>query len=221
MTRTIAQISISLDGYGAGPDFGHEHPLGVGGEALHTWAFGSEDPVDLAERDAILEGHGAFVMGRNMFTPHRGDDWPADWRGWWGDEPPYRAPVFVLTHHPPAEPLTVGETTFHFVDDGIEAALERAKEAAGDKTVQISGGATTIRQYLDAGLVDELRLHIAPVLLGDGVRLFDGMQHRPELDQLGSSVTAGATHLRLRPRSSCRTPQIGDGRPEAGGRSSR
>jgi dihydrofolate reductase len=167
-------ISISVDGYAAGPNQTEEHPFGDGleDEQLHRWM------VEEAEQHAaVLDGivtAGAFVMGRNMFGPVRGD-WDRDWRGWWGENPPYHGPVFVLTHYP-REPLEMqGGTTYTFVTDGIESALAQARAAAGDADVSIAGGAATVNQYLAAGLLDELRLHVAPMVLGAGERLFDGV----------------------------------------------
>ena len=171
MTRVTADQAISLDGFTAGPNQTREEPLGEGGEELHTWMFeAAEDHA--AERAAILEAS-AFVMGRNMFAGP--GEWDAAWRGWWGEEPPYHAPVFVLTHQERDDVPMDGGTTFHFVNSGIEEALGRARAAAGDGSISIAGGAHTLRQYLAAGLVDELRLHVAPVLLGAGERLFDGL----------------------------------------------
>jgi dihydrofolate reductase len=174
MSRVTAEISISLDGFAAGPNQSQEHPLGEGGQRLHQWAFkteswrsqhglkgGDKGPDDDVARE-YGQGVGAYIMGRNMFGPGRGER-DESWRGWWGEDPPDRAPVFVLTHHP-CEPLPMeGGTTFHFVSDGIEAALEQARAAAGDEDVQIAGGASAVRQYLVAGLLDELQLHIAPM----------------------------------------------------------
>jgi dihydrofolate reductase len=181
----VHNFSVSLDGYGAGPHQDLEHPLGVGGNPLHEWAFatrtfhrmqgldgGSTDLDDefAARGDA---GIGATIMGRNTFGPIRGP-WRDDaWTGWWGDEPPYHHQVFVLTHHPRASFTMEGGTTFHFVTDGIEAARERALDAAGGADVRIVGGVDTVQQYLRARLVDELHLAIVPVMLGGGERLFD------------------------------------------------
>jgi len=180
-------LSMSLDGYVAGPDQSLENPLGVGGMALHEWAFatrtfhemqgkeGGSTGLDDEHAGSWSRGTGAVIMGRNMFGPVRGE-WPdSSWKGWWGDEPPYHTPVFVLTHHP-REPLEMeGGTTFYFVTDGIEAALERARAAAGDRDISIGGGAATARQYLAAGLVDRMTLNVAPVLLGAGEKLLDGL----------------------------------------------
>jgi dihydrofolate reductase len=178
-------ISISLDGYAAGPAQGVDNPLGIGGESLHEWMFatrygrrmigeeGGEEGVDQGFLVAGDENVGATVMGRNMFGPVRGPWGDEDWTGWWGDEPPYHHDVFVLTHHPrPPVPMR-GGTTFHFVTDGVEAALARAFEAAGGRDVRLGGGAATIRQCLDAGLVDEMHVAVVPVLLGGGERLLD------------------------------------------------
>jgi dihydrofolate reductase len=187
MAKLKFQMSMSLDGYVAGPNQSLDQPLGEGGMALHEWAFatrsfrethggeGGETGVDDDQARAWNQDVGAYVMGRNMFGPVRGE-WPDDsWRGWWGDDPPYHAPVFVLTHHA-RQPLEMeGGTTFRFVTDGIESALAQAREAAGDGDVSIGGGASTVQQYLRAGLVEEMRLHVVPVLLGRGERLFDGV----------------------------------------------
>ncbi|MBA4014121.1 MAG: deaminase [Phenylobacterium sp.] len=207
----VGAFSISLDGFGAGPDQSLEHPLGRGGEQLHQWAFatrffhamhgqdGGSDGVDQAYAQRAMSGFGAFILGRNMFGPVRGP-WRPDeaWQGWWGDDPPYHAPTFVLTNHP-REPIQMqGGTTFHFVTDGIEAALDRAKAAAGDLDVKIGGGVATVRQYLRAGAIDEVHLALAPVLLGQGESLLTGL----DLPALGFRVTEhvageGATHVVL------------------------
>ena len=172
---TTCHMSISLDGYVAGPDQSLEQPLGRGGRDVHRWHL--DEPLNDADRrarDLLLRPRGAYVMGRNMFGPIRGE-WEGDWQGWWGDEPPYHAPVFVLTHfdHDPIE--LAGGTTFHFVTEGFDAAFARATEAAGDRGVDIAGGASTVRQALAAGVIDELVLDFAPVLLGAGETLFDGI----------------------------------------------
>ncbi|GGV13499.1 deaminase reductase [Actinomadura cremea] len=197
MGEVTCDIGMSLDGYVAGPDQSLDDPLGVGGERLHRWMFEQRE-ANAAAIAGILEA-GAYIMGRNMFAPGRGD-WDLDWRGWWGEEPPYHAPTFVLTHHP-REPLPMkGGTTFIFVTDGIAAALVRAREAAGEKNVAICGGAQTVDQYLAAGLIDELRLHVAPVMLGRGERLFDGVG---DLDLLAPGDAPGTdlvTHLTYRVR---------------------
>lgn len=193
--NVVCDVSISADGYVAGPDQSREKPLGDGrADRLHAWMFDTPDE-NKAEIDGILSA-GAFVMGRNMFGPIRGE-WDLDWNGWWGDEPPYHAPVFVLTHHP-REPLTMqGGTTFTFVTDGIESALAQARAAAAGRDAAIAGGAATINQYLRAGLIDELRTHIAPITLGTGERLFEDV---PGLNlQLVSSRYASlVTHITYR-----------------------
>jgi dihydrofolate reductase len=171
----VHDFSISLDGYGAGPDQDTDNPLGVGGEQLHEWIFppsGQRTPVDDRMRARGTEGIGATIMGRSMFGPVRGDWGPENWTGWWGEDPPFHHDVFVLTHHARDPVPMAGGTTFHFVTDGIEAALERARAAAGDRDVRLGGGASTVRQYLRAGLLDELHVAVVPVLLGSGERLF-------------------------------------------------
>jgi dihydrofolate reductase len=198
MTRTTAHLSISLDGYLAGPSQTREEPLGVGGERLHEWMFADEPrpESDDAARADLMRPRGAFVMGRNMFGPVRGE-WDEDWRGWWGDEPPYHAPVFVLTHHA-HEPIEMaGGTTFSFVTAGFDAAFEQARTAAGDAEVSIAGGASTVRQALAAGVLDELTLDVTPVLLGGGERLFDGVAD-PGLTPLDVAHSPRATHIRYR-----------------------
>jgi len=195
-------IAMSVDGYVAGPNQSLEDPLGQGGRQLHEWAFatrsframtgqeGGETGVDDEHAMAWSENTGAVIMGRNMFGPVRGGWGDESWRGWWGDDPPYHVPVFVLTHHA-REPVEMeGGTTFHFVTDGIEAALERAQAVAGEQDVNIGGGAEALRQYLRAGLVDAFRLHVVPVLLGAGERLFEDMDGGPagfEIVELVSS----------------------------------
>jgi dihydrofolate reductase len=187
----VHNFSMSLDGYGAGPEQSLDNPLGVGGSRLHEWAFatrtareqfgmdggevGLDDDV-VARGDA---GIGATIMGRNMFGPVRGAWGGDEWTGWWGDNPPYHHPVFVLTHHPRPPVAMQGGTTFHFVDQGIGAALERALEAAGGKDVRLGGGVATIQQYLRAGLIDEMHVAIVPILLGGGERLFDNLDGGP------------------------------------------
>src|SRR5690242_13696475 len=160
MPRVTSHMSMSLDGFVAGPDQSVDQPLGRGGMALHEWHLHADEPgfeAGIPARDELLRPMGAYVMGRNMFGPIRGP-WDTDWRGWWGEEPPYHAPVFVLTHHP-REPVEMrGGTTFHFVTEGFEAALAQAKEVAGDQDVDIAGGASTVRQALAAGVVDDLHL---------------------------------------------------------------
>src|ERR1043166_3431292 len=171
--HVFCDVSISADGYVSGQHQTAEKPFGDGPvDRLHAWMFETPDE-NRTERDRIVAA-GAFVMGRNMFGPVRGR-WSGDWQGWWGENPPYHAPVFVLTHHR-REPLTMkGGTTFTFVTDGIESALEQARKAAGDRDVAIDGRAATINQYLAAGVIDDIRIHIAPVTVGAGERLFDGV----------------------------------------------
>lgn len=192
MSTVSCDLAVSVDGYVAGPRQSLEHPLGEGGLRLHEWHM---DPV--LEQDAAVVATwmdvGAHVMGRNMFAPGRGE-WDLDWTGWWGPEPPYGVPVFVLTHHP-RESLAMGATTFHFVTDGIEAAVARAREAAGGRPIAVAGGASTANQALAAGLVDQLHLHVAPVVLGAGERLFDGVQPL-DLEPLEVIASPGVTHVR-------------------------
>lgn len=177
MTDTTCHMSISLDGFVAGPDQSLENPLGRRGIELHGWHIGDERATEADEVAAkwLMRTRGAYLMGRNMFGPIRGG-WEDDWRGWWGPEPPYHAPVFVLTHYPRAPIEMEGGTTFHFVTDGFDAAYALAQEAAGDEGVDIAGGASLVRQALVAGVIDELALDIAPVLLGRGERLFEGVE---------------------------------------------
>src|SRR3954467_5217956 len=196
MSHTTCHMPISLAGFVAGPDQSQDNPLGVGGMRLHEWHLNPTDAADIALRDELLTPKGAYVMGRNMFGPIRGE-WDEDWRGWWGDEPPYHAPVFVLTHHARDPIEMAGGTTFHFVTEGFEAALEQAKAAAGDRGVGIAGGASTVRQALAAGVVDELTLDIAPVRLGDGERLFDGIAEL-RLTPVETLHSPHATHVRYR-----------------------
>ena len=215
MPKLIVNISVSLDGFVAGPNQTIEEPLGRGGEQLHEWGFdakawreahgleGGETNVDSEVIEDVIAGVGATVMGRRMFSGGAGswdDDPKAD--GWWGDDPPFHHPVFVLTHHE-REPLEKdGGTTFTFVTDGIESALEEARAAAGDQDVAVAGGAEAIQQYLRDGLLDEIQLHVAPMLLGDGVRLFDGGQvldppYALERTRVIESPT-GVTHVKYR-----------------------
>ena len=195
MTKVTCDMAMSVDGFVAGPNQRLDEPFGDGVDGrLHRWMF--EEPEANAAERARLTAAGAFVMGRNMFGPIRGG-WDEDWRGWWGDEPPYHAPVFVLTHHPRAPLTMAGGTTFTFVTDGIASALAQARAAAGDADVAIAGGAETANQYLGAGLVDELRLHVAPVVLGAGERLFDGVSDLT-LEPLEVRDAGLVTHLRYR-----------------------
>lgn len=210
MTKLRLHLAISLDGYVAGPDQSEENPLGVGGMQLHEWLFplaafnhmhGRGEEGEVNASTPVVEGWtenvGAVIMGRNMFGPVRGP-WGEDpWRGWWGEDPPFHVPVFVLTHHP-REPLEMeGGTTFHFVTEGIETALERAREAAAGKDVSLAGGASVARQYLAAGLLDEIELAVVPLLLGSGERLLDGVGE-PRLEQLRAVEAPGVTHLEYR-----------------------
>ncbi|MPZ68440.1 MAG: dihydrofolate reductase [Actinobacteria bacterium] len=195
MSEVTCDISVSVDGFAAGPNQTLEEPFGDGDvERVHRWMFeGREDNV--SEVEAITAA-GAFIMGRNMFSPGRGE-WDLDWKGYWGEEPPYHAPVFVLTHHP-REPVEMqGGTTYTFVTDGIESALEQARAAAGDRNVSIAGGAATVNQYVAAGLIDELRLHVAPILLGAGERVFEGVPNLA-LQSMAGRHTDLVTHLTCR-----------------------
>ncbi len=195
MANTTCHMSISLDGFVAGPDQDRDNPLGVGGKAVHAWHLGDvTHEADTTAQDWLMRPRGAYVMGRNMFGPIRGD-WDEDWRGWWGDEPPYHAPVFVLTHHSRDPIEMAGGTTFHFVTGGFDAAFARAQETAGDYGVDIAGGASAVRQALAAGVVDELTLDVAPVLLGAGERLFDGVEDL-RLEPVEVLHSPAATHIR-------------------------
>jgi len=212
VTIVRLQITMSLDGYVAGPNQSLEHPLGERGEELHQWAFaarafremhGMEGGEPGPDSDVITEAFqnvGAYILGRNMFGGGPGP-WDESWRGWWGDEPPYHAPTFILTHYA-REPLEMqGGTTFYFVTDGIHAALDRAKSAAGDKDVSIAGGADVVQQYVKAGLIDEMEIHVVPLLLGSGSRLFentDGRQAQYEVVRVVSSPAV--THVKYRRR---------------------
>jgi dihydrofolate reductase len=198
---TTAHMSVSLDGFVAGPDQTADEPLGKGGLALHQWHFDADLPgheVDARWTAALLRPRGAYVMGRNMFGPVRGpwSSYDGEWRGWWGEEPPYHAPVFVLTHHE-HEPIEMaGGTTFHFVTEGFEAALAMAREAGGGD-VDVAGGASAVRQALNSRQLDELTLDIAPVLLGSGERIFDdGPDVR--LEQVEAEPSPWAVHVRYR-----------------------
>jgi dihydrofolate reductase len=207
----VHNLATSLDGFSAGPDQSLEEPLGVGGESLHEWIFatrywrartGEEGGDEGVDNDFLIAGDvgiGAHVMGRNMFGPVRGPWGEDEWKGWWGDTPPYHHAVFVLTHHP-HDPIEMeGGTTFHFVTDGIESALDQALAAAGGQDVRIGGGAGTVRQYLRAGLIDELHLPIVPLLLGAGERLFedgdDEIRARYDVAEVVSSPAVA--HFRL------------------------
>jgi dihydrofolate reductase len=209
MSRLRLSIAMSLDGYAAGPDQDEDNPLGVGGLQLHEWVFplkefremhgesGGETNASSGVIEERRENIGATIMGRNMFGPVRGP-WPDDsWRGWWGEEPPYHHPVFVLTHHA-REPLVMqGGTTFHFVNDGIDSALAQARDAAQGQDVWLAGGASVVNQYLAAGLVDELDISIAPVVLGGGERLFEGLERDAlHLEQVRAVEAPGLTHIK-------------------------
>jgi len=208
MSRVTCQISTSLDGFAAGPNQSLENPLGDGGERLHEWALatdtwraqhGAAGGEHNADAEVVAEGTrnaGAYIMGRKMFGGGDGS-WDESWRGWWGEDPPFHVPVFVLTHHP-REPLPMeGGTTFTFVTEGIESALEQARAAAGERDVMIAGGASAVQQYLAAGLLDELYLHIVPVVLGAGERLLDGVGD-PALEVADVVNGPGATHVKYR-----------------------
>ncbi|HZA79479.1 MAG TPA: dihydrofolate reductase family protein [Acidimicrobiales bacterium] len=211
----VHNLAVSLDGYMAGPDQSLDNPLGVGGTRLHEWVFetrggrqmmGEEGGTEGIDNDFWARGDvgiGAAIMGRNMFGPIRGPWGDEQWKGWWGDEPPYHHPVFVLTHHPRPPIQMQGGTTFHFVDDGIEAALRRAIEAAGGSDVRIGGGAATIQQYLRAGLIDEMHVAIVPILLGAGERLFDNLGDAPEgYECVELASSPAVAHVRLARTSS-------------------
>jgi dihydrofolate reductase len=211
MTKVrVAAFSLSIDGFGAGPDQSLEDPLGKGGMDVHQWFFptrtframvgedGGSTGIDDGYAARSMQGFGAFILGRNMFGPVRGP-WPDDhWKGWWGDDPPYHAPTFILSHYPRDPIVMQGGTTFYFVSEGIEAALRKAKDAAGALDVKIGGGVSTVRQYLQAGLIDEMHLAISPVVLGRGEAMFRGI----DLPRLGFRVSAheageNATHILL------------------------
>jgi len=206
----FAEIAMSLDGYVAGPNQSEENPLGEGGEQLHEWGFalkewrephGREGGETNASSEVLaesLERTGAGIMGRKMFGGGPGPWGKEPWQGWWGDEPPFKHPVFVLTHHE-REPLVLGDTEFTFVTEGIEAAAEQAADAAVERDVKVAGGANAIQQYLDAGLADELELHVVPVLFGGGERLLDSVDPGGiELEQTRVVEAPGVTHLKYR-----------------------
>ena len=211
MSKVRAHISVSLDGHVAGPNQSMEEPLGVGGERLHDWlvaqkiwreAQGLEGGEENVSTDILAEEYanvGAEIMGRGKFGPPSRGAWGDDpWQGWWGDNPPFHKPVFVLTHHA-REPLTLADTTFTFVTDGIQAALAQARAASRDKDVFIGGGAATINEFLAAGLLDEIELHVVPILLGGGARLFERVGD-VRLEQVRSVEAPGVTHLKYRVR---------------------
>jgi dihydrofolate reductase len=193
MSEVIANLTITLDGCATGEGQSAEQPFGsIAAEHLHAWMFDHRD--ENVEEIAAIDAAGAYVMGRNMFGPDRGE-WDLDWHGWWGPNPPFHAPVFVLGHRPRVSVEMEGGTTYHFVTDGIEAALEQAREAAGDEDVLIHGGPATTNQYLAAGLVDELRLAVVPFVAGAGERLFDPSTAGVELTPVSSRTTPHVTHL--------------------------
>ena len=211
MSKVRVHISVSADGYVAGPNQSLDNPLGEGGEALHEWVValqswrephgleGGEVNASTAVADEWLANVGAEIMGRGKFGGGPGP-WQESWQGWWGDEPPFHMPVFVLTHHE-REPLILSDTTFTFVTAGIEAALDQARAAAAGKDVTIGGGADVINQYLAAGLVDELELHVGPLVLGGGARLFDGVGPDLRLEQMRAIEAPGVTHVKYRVRT--------------------
>jgi dihydrofolate reductase len=210
MGKLAFDISVSLDGFVAGPNATREEPLGEGGKQLHDWAVvlaswreshgyeGGETGRDSEIMEELTAGVGAAIIGRRMFSGEDGPWGDEPFEGWWGDEPPFHMPMYVLTHHA-REPLVKGDTTFTFVTDGIESALEQARAAAGDQDVAIGGGAEVIQQYLGAGEVDEFQLHIVPVLLGGGVRLFDGLDGElPQVELVRTVESPRVTHLEYR-----------------------
>jgi dihydrofolate reductase len=209
MSRVRIHISVSADGYVAGPNQSEENPLGEGGERLHDWLValrawrephgleGGEVNASSAVVEELQANLGAEIMGRGKFGGGPGPWGDDPWPGWWGEDPPFHMPVFVLTHHQ-REPLTLSDTTFTFVTDGTEAALEQARAAAGEKAVLIGGGADVINQYLAAGHVDELELHVVPLLLGGGARLFEGIGPDLELEQIRVVEAPGVAHLKYR-----------------------
>lgn len=206
----VAGFSVSLDGFGAGPEQSLQDPLGKRGPELFSWFFGTRTFKAMVGKDGgskgvdetfarrSMEGFGAFILGRNMFGPEREEWLDNDWKGWWGDNPPYHAPTFILTHHDRESIVMEGGTTFHFVTDGIHSALERARDAAGARDVKIGGGVSTVRQYLQVRLIDELHFALSPVMLGRGEAMFEGL----DLPALGYCVTEStatdlATHVVL------------------------
>ena len=208
MSSVTSQISISLDGFVAGPHQSLENPIGEGGMRLHQWLFetdtwreqegleGGAGGVDSEVVGEVFRNVGAYIMGRKMFGGGAGP-WDETWTGWWGDDPPYHVPVFVLSHHP-RKPLSMkGGTTFNFVTDGIESALRQARSAAGEKDVSIAGGARTVQQFLAAGLIDELYLHVVPVILGAGERLLDNVGD-PTLEPIKVIASPAVTHIKYR-----------------------
>ena len=196
MATVVSHMSMSLDGFVAGPDQSLDNPLGLRGPSLHRWHFDPVDPVDVPWQEKLLERGDAYIMGRNMFGPIRGP-WEGDWRGWWGDEPPYHAPVFVLTHHERDPIEMAGGTTFYFVTDGFDSALKQASEVAGDGVVDVAGGASTVRQALASRALDDLIIDIAPVVLGRGESMFTDLSD-VELSQVEVGPSPHTTHIRYR-----------------------
>lgn len=208
MGKLTSQLSISVDGYVAGPHQSVDNPIGEGGTRLHEWAFataawraqqgmsGGEHNADSGVIEDLFRNNGAYIIGRGMFGGGRGS-WDESWRGWWGEDPPFHAPVFVLTHHHRAPLRMRGGTVFTFVTDGVESALRLAQAAAGDKDVAIGGGAQTVNQFLAAGLLDELHLHVVPVVLGAGARLFENVGD-PELEPVSVVASPAVTHISYR-----------------------
>jgi dihydrofolate reductase len=206
----VLAFSISLDGYGAGPSQNMENPLGLKGNQLHTWMYptkmfrrmigqdGGTEGIDNDFAEKSFENVGVWIMGRNMFGPIRGHWTDDEWKGWWGEEPPYHVPVFVLTHHERKPIKMKGDTVFHFITDGIESAIEKAKEAANGKDIRIGGGVSTIRQFLQAGCIDEMHFVVSPVFLGSGENLFSGIDI-PKLgfNKIQRITGEGATHITL------------------------
>jgi dihydrofolate reductase len=208
MNSVTCHISMSLDGFVAGPNQSLDNPIGEGGMRLHEWIFvtdswraqhgegGGERSADSEVVEEVVQDVGAYIMGRKMFGGGDGP-WDESWRGWWGEDPPYHTPVFVLTHHARGSLPMQGGTTFHFVTDGIESALEQARAAAGDKDVAIAGGASTVQQCLAAGLLDELYLHIVPIILGAGERLLENVGD-PGLEPVKVVASPAVTHVKYR-----------------------
>ena len=208
MSTVTCHISMSLDGFVAGPNQSLENPIGEGGMRLHEWVFvtdswrrqhgeeGGERNADSEVVDEVSGGTGAYIMGRKMFGGGDGP-WDETWRGWWGEDPPYHAPVYVLTHHPRGPLPMQGGTTFNFVTDGIESALAQARQAAGDKNIQIAGGASAVQQCLAAGLLDELYLHIVPITLGSGERLLENVGDLT-LEPVKVVASPAVTHVKYR-----------------------
>ena len=199
MSEVFCDISVTMNGYASGRGQTLEKPFGdLDADKLHAWMFDEQYGAESAAEVAAIVDAGAFIMGRNMFGPDRGD-WDLGWHGWWGADPPYHGPVFVLAHRD-REPVEMeGGTTFHFVTDGIEAALERARDAAGDRNISITGGPAILNQYLAAGLVDELRLHVSPMIAAGGERVFENVDAQDWM-QVSARQTTLVTHLVYRPQ---------------------